>query len=166
MIHRSHLVWFSVAYFLIDNGAIINDLQYTFCLYVARLNNCKYHEKLFTHFLNMGVDLDAKFDLACKKNMVDDKDIHIQYITYILEAIVYTDSIELLQLCLKYGANIHINNYGPLHMAIRCNKLDIVKFLLDTESIVDPNFECDVTTEMIDLLDQYSSPHKLKKLIK
>lgn len=159
--HCSHSKWFAVAKFLIDSGAIINDIQYTFCLYVARLNNCKYHEELFTHFLNMGVDLDAKFDLTCKKNMADD--IHI---TYILEAIVYAGSIELLQLCLKYGANLHINNFGSLHTAIWYNKLDIVKFLLDVDSIVDPNFECNVTTEMIDLLDQYQIPHKLKKIDK
>ena len=112
----------------------------------------------------MDIDLDSKFDLTCKKNMLDGKDINIQYI---LEAVVYIGSVELLQLCLKYGANPHINNHGPLHMALRCNNLDMIKLLLDPESVIDPNFECNVTTEIIDLLGQYQiTSHKLKKIDK
>jgi hypothetical protein len=109
--------------------------------------------KLFTYLLDCHIDFNNKFD------------IHIMpFEGNILDAVISFGPIELLGQCLIYGADVYIDNDSPLKTAIKLRKLDSVKILLDSESKLDPDFECDTSPEIIDLLDQYGVIYKLKKI--
>lgn len=137
---------------LITYGAIISDPLYTFCLYLVNCKN-KFDIRLFAYLLDCGINFNNKFN------------IHVTpFNRNILDAVIYFGPIELLELCLTYGADFHIDNDSPLKTAIRFHKFNAVKILLDIGSNLDPDFECDVSLEIIDLLDQYNITHKLKKI--
>jgi hypothetical protein len=145
---------------LIKNGAVPNDPMYTFCLYIIRIRSRTFDVELFTYFLNTGINPNGKFDLKIK-----DKYVYEDNIEYILDAIVYVHKINLFKLCLEYGADPYINNHSPLKLAIKMNRLEMIKILLELGSTVDPNIDYHVDVATIDLLDQYQINHKLKKLI-
>lgn len=151
---------FSTAKFLIKHGAIPNDPFYTFCLYVANSHSCKFDEELFTYLLDLGIDLNSKFDLNIKKRYI------CQYVPveYILDVIVSLGQLELLKLCLKYGADPYINNHSPITVAVKTNSLSMIKFLLDLDSVIDCELEYIVGKPIISLLDEYQINHKLTNL--
>ena len=142
--------WSKIAKILIKYGAVINNATHTFCLYLQRSYRCKFDEELFTYFLDCGIDFNHRFDID-NQNQIE----------YILDAVVYYGSFELLVLCLKYGADPHINNCSPLKMAIKKCKFKSVKLLLDVGCILDSEFECETTDDIGDLLDQLGIVHKL-----
>lgn len=146
--------WFSVANFLIKNGATSNNMTYTFCAYANKLTDILFDEELFTYFLDNGVDPNSKFDSDIKK-----KYIHNNEIEYILDALIDFDEIKLFKLCLKYGADPYIGNHSPLKISIRQNRLDFIKLLLDMGSIVDSESEYYIEQTTIDLLDSYQINH-------
>lgn len=139
-----------IAKILIKYGAVINNATHTFCLYLQRSFTCKFDEELFIYFLDCGIDFNCRFEVENKYQ-----------IEYILDAVVYYGSFELLVLCLKYGADPHINNNSPLKIAINQYKLKSVKLLLDIGCTFDPEFECETTDDIGDLLDQLCIVHKL-----
>lgn len=151
---------FSTAKFLIKQGAIPNDPFYTFCLYVANTSVCKFDEELFTYLLDLGIDLNGKFDSNIKKRYIS-KCVPIEYI---LDVIVSLGQMELLKLCLKYGADPYINNHSPITVAVKTNSLSMIKFLLDLGSVVDCELEYIVSKSIISLLDEYQINHKLTNL--
>lgn len=158
--------WFNIAKILIKAGADICDPVQIFCLYVTRLTQCQYDEELFTYFLDASdINFNTQIDPALKKNAHTVGIKNIDLIEYVLELVVYFAPVELIKLCIRYGLDPHINNCGPLKIAIQWNKLKAVKILLDCDSTLDPNFESDVSSDMIDLLDSYHIAYKLKKLI-
>lgn len=158
-VKHSNKNWFNVTKLLIKNGAITNNIIYTFCAYICKISICGFDEELFTYFLELGIDVNSKFDMDVNKGY------EYNSIEYILDAIVYLGYIDLFKLCLKYGADPYINNHSPLKIAIKQNKLDIIKLLLDLGSVVNPELNCPVEQSTIDLLDTYQINHKLKKLI-
>jgi ankyrin repeat protein len=145
-IHMSiHDNWLQIINILIEHGAIIYDPTYIFYIYLNEFNHWK-DDRIFILSLEHGIDFNT---------MYNDK--------YILEFVaIYSD--HLLKLCLKYGADPYINNHGPLKQAINYRNISSVKILLDLNSIVDPNLDCNTNQEIIDLLDQYQITHKLKSL--
>lgn len=146
-IHMSiHDNWLQIINILIEYGAIINDPTYIFYIYLKEFNHWR-DDSLFILSLEYGIDFNTLYSNK-----------------YILEFVaIYSD--HLLKLCLKYGADPYINNHGPLALAIRYTNIDSVKILLDLNSIVDPNLDCNTNQEIIDLLDQYQISHKLKPLL-
>ena len=120
--------WFSIAKILIKAGATVIDPEYLFCLCVENLIYCPMDEELFVYLLDFGIDFNAKINYKIKNQ---------QSIEYILEFVVFQGSPELVKLCLKYGADPHINNHSPLKIASKTNKLEIIKMLLDMGSVLD-----------------------------
>lgn len=151
--------WMDITKLLIKHGAVPNDLMYTFCLYIIMIRSHRFDVELFTYFLNTGINPNNKFDLKIK-----DKYVYEDNVEYILDAIVYVDKIDLLMLCLEYGADPYINNHSPLKLAIKMNRLEFINLLLKLGSIVDPDLDYCVNIATIDLLDQYQINHKLKKI--
>lgn len=147
--------WFSMAKFLIKNGAVPDNPLYTFCAYIIKSPVCGFDEDLFTYFLDLGIDPNSKFDLEIRKNLIT------RSVEYILDVVAYLGQLDLFILCLKYGADPYINNHSPLTIAIKENRLDIIKLLLDLGSVLDSEFTYKVNSSTIDLLDQYQINHKL-----
>jgi ankyrin repeat protein len=147
--------WYTIAKILIKSGAVINDINYTFCSYIRKSRLYGFDEELFTYFLDMGVDFNRKLNPIIK---VESNDYDI---AYILEAVVYFRSVEALVSCLKYGADPHIDNDSPLKIAIDTSKFHCVKLLLDLGSVLNPDFECETTEKIVDLFDQLAITHKL-----
>lgn len=111
---------------LIRHGAILTDPLSTFCLYINNLGHCRrpFNEELFTYILDHITNLNTNFCINFSTNFYSS-----QYT--ILETIVGIDSPKLLILCLQYGADPCINNHAPLTQAIRYNRLELIKILLD-----------------------------------
>lgn len=148
---------FSISKLLISRGATSNNLTYTFCLSIIKLLVCKVDVELFTYFLDLGINLNSKFDIDAKKMFkINDA------VEYILDAIVYFGQSELFKLCLKYGTNPYINNHSPLTIAVKMNQLEIIKILLYLGSVVDLNIEYIVKKSTINLLNEYQIEHKLR----
>lgn len=148
---------FPISKLLISRGATSNNPIYTLCLSIRKLSICKFDAELFTYFLDLGIDLNSKFDIDVKKMFkINDT------VEYILDAIVYFGQTELFKLCLKYGANPHINNHTPLAIAVKMNRLEIIKILLDLGSVVDPHIEYIAKKSTINLLNEYQIDHKLR----
>lgn len=149
--------WYKIVKILIKNGAISNDVLYTFCLYIANVYDCGFDKELFTYFLNGYIDPNDKLDPNIKHTFGFDSDVE-----YILDAIVYLGSNQLFKLCLKYGADPFINNHMPLQLAIKSNNAIIIKILLDLGSVVNSELEYVVFESTINLLNQYQINHKLR----
>jgi ankyrin repeat protein len=153
--------WYTIVKILIKRGAISNNPLYTFCLYIANIYDCVFDEELFTYFLDGLINPDDKLDPNIKCTFKFDDDV-----TYILDAVVYLGSNQLFNLCLKYGADPFINNHMPLQLAIKYDNLVVIKILLDLGSVVDHELTYMVDVATINLLNQYSIPHKLQKKLK
>lgn len=158
---------FKIAKMLIKAGVSVVNPIFTLYLYIHVLPNCPMDEELFIYLLDNCIDLNSEFDpdWDIMRQGISAQEIPADILfKYILEPAVYFGSIALVKLFIKYGANPFINNHSPLKLAIMKNKIEIVKFLLDLESVVDPDFEYIVESEIIDLLNQYGVLHKLKKI--
>lgn len=116
---------------------------------IYALRVCEYDEELFKYFLDLSIDLNNKFNVDILKCIYNDN------VEYILDVVIYFGQIDLFKLCLAYGADPYINNHNPIKTAIIENELEIIKILLDMESVVDPNFKSVVDQSTIDLLEQY-----------
>lgn len=144
---------YNIIKLLIEYRTIISDPLYTFCLYLVNCSKNKFDIKLFAYLLDHGIDFNNNFNKKIT-----------QFSGNILDAVIFFGPIELLELCLTYGADFHIDNDSPLKTAIRFHKFNAVKILLDLESKLDPDFEGETTFDIIDLLYQYNITHKLKKI--
>lgn len=139
-----HTNWLQIIMILIEHGAMINDPTYLFYIYHGEFNYWN-DDYIFVILLEHGVDFNTTYNGK-----------------YILELVAIRSNV-LLKLCLKYGADPYINNHGPLKYAICYANIESVKILLDLNSTVDPNLDCNNTSqEIIDLLDQYQITHNLK----
>lgn len=135
--------WFQIAKLLIKSGAKITNPTHIFYTYLGHIIHTPIDIELFTLLLDLGID----FRYNC-----------------MFQAVVRC-GIELTKLCLQYGADIHINNYGPLRSAITWNRPDVVKLLLELGSILDPELELTIRSDMKCILDEFGINYKLKKLI-
>jgi ankyrin repeat protein len=170
-IHSYPSKHFEIANILIKAGVGVVSPILTLYLYIHVLPHCPMDEKLFVYLLDSCPDLNSEFhpELVISpttgkpRGMSGDKMPIDLIFKYILEAVIWFGPIELVKLCIKYGADPHINNYSPLKIAIMKNKIDIVKYLLDLGSRIDANFEYAVEPEIIDLLDELCILHNLKK---
>lgn len=145
--HCNHM-WFTIAKLLIRSGVIITDPIRIFCSYVKKLDELKYDEELFTLLLDVGIDF----------NIIHDS-------KYILEWIVWRNSIELLKLCIKCGADPYINNMSLLKIAISHGQIDLTKYLLELGLVIDSDFECGVISlNIINLLDEFKINHNLSRV--
>lgn len=135
-----------IARMLIKYGAMITDPLLIFCIYMQCIDKYSLEiDNLFVILLDLGIDLNVK---------------HPFYHRYVFERIIHYP--QLIKLCIEYGANPHINNYGPLEEAIRMSDTMSIKLLLDMGSVLNPDLECDVSKDVLNLLDQYQVTHKLK----
>ena len=151
---RSHPNWHQTIKFLIKSGAIINDVQYIFSICVDRTY---FDVELFNIFLDMNVDLNSKIDKKCGyDNYARDG------IEYLLEVAILWQSVDIIKLFLKHGADPSINLNGPLRTAIRAGKKDIILLLLEVGCELDPEFECAVNPDVITILEKFEiTNHKL-----
>lgn len=137
---------------LIEAGAYVPNYKPIFC---RCIKNRTINRDFLTLLLEFNIDLNSRFD---DEIIITD--------LYIFEILVDTAHLDIIKLCISYGANPQINNHSALRLAIIFNRLNVIKFLLDIGLVLDPESEYAVKSETIDLLDQYQIPHKLKKLIK
>jgi ankyrin repeat protein len=143
----SRHMWFSMATLLIRSGVIITDPTYIFCSYAKKIGELEYDEELFTLLLEFGIDF----------NVIHDS-------KYVLEWVTWQNSIELLTLCIKYGADPYINDMSLLKIAISHGRGDLTKYLLELGLVIDSNFECKFTFKcIINLLNSHNIPHNLNK---
>jgi hypothetical protein len=130
------------------NPTIINP-SYVFCVYA---NYTRYNkhiiEELFRIFLDYGIDFNFKY-----KSL------------YILEFLSCRGMYQSIKICLEYGADPYINNYGPLRQSLFGNKIKTSTALLKLGSIVDPDWCFCVKEKIINLLAKLHIAHNLKKLI-
>lgn len=155
---------FKIAMLLIKSGAISNNYSAVLCSLISPMHdisiNTVFDKELFTYLLDTHIDLNEKIDPDIE---------HVPHTEYIFELIVCSNYPELIELCLEYGANPFVNNNGPLrsaiqHYNIQDHAIVAVKILLKLGCVIDANFECETTSEIINLLDKYCMPHKLKKI--
>lgn len=144
---NSNHMWFSIAKLLIQSGAIVTDPTYIFCSYAKKIGELEYDEELFTLLLELGIDFNTQNDSK-----------------YVLEWVAWQDSIELLTLCMKYGADPYINDMSLLKIAISHGRCDLTKYLLELGLVIDHNFECKfISLHIINLLDEFGIDHNLKR---
>lgn len=138
---------FEVAEILIKNGASVPDPTYIFCLYSTHVTKFGANVSInfFTYLLDQNINLNIELNPKLKN----------RYTKYIFESIIYWGSVELVNLCLQYGADPFINNNGPLKIAIQRNKLDLVRILLKLGVWTDLELDDDVGIEMSNLLSEY-----------
>lgn len=155
---------FKIAMRLIKAGAISSNYSAVFCSLISPIEdisiNTVFDKELFTYLLDMHINFNEKID-----PYID----HMPHTEYIFELIVCSNYPELIELCLEYGADPFINNNGPLrsaihHHNIQDHAIEAVKILLKLGCVIDTDFECETTSKIIDLLDQYCISHKLKKI--
>lgn len=145
-----HSKWDTITKILLKNGAITNDVQYVF---TNTIYNGFLGEELFNMFLELGVDLNGKNDHKCTYNRL--------YGKYILELVV-SCCPKLFKVFITHGADPFINLHGPLKMAIEWNNSDVILLLLELGSELDPEFECEVEQDTIDVIEKFGiSNHKL-----
>lgn len=151
---RSHPNWHQTIKFLIKSGAIINDVQYIFSICVDRTY---FDVELFNIFFDMNVDLNSKIHQKCAyDNYARDG------IEYLLEVAILWQSVDIVKLFLKHGADPYINSNGPLRVAILAGKKDIIQLLLELGCELDPGFECAVNPDVITILEKFEiTNHKL-----
>jgi hypothetical protein len=135
---------------LIKSGINLTDPAYVCCAYLFCTELWHGNEELFTYFLNYNFDLNMPVKLK-----------HASCDLYILELAVM-HGVPLTKLCLQYGANPYINNHGPLNKAIKYNKLDTARILLDLGSKLDSDLDFAITSNMVNLLEEYQIEYKIK----
>lgn len=136
---------------LIKYGAIIDDYTHIFCRYIRYIKDNLLDMEYLTYLLDKHIDLNTIFN---------DDMYQSPHNFYIFEAIICYGPIELIKLCMEYGADPFINNHGPLRTGIIHNKLDAVKILLDMGSRANIEVGCNVDPDMINLLNRYDISFK------
>ena len=131
---------------LIKHGAITHDYHPILCRYIKSLRNKALDKEYFIHLLELGIDLNLKFNDEF----------------YIFEAVILSGSPELIKICVEYGADPCVNNCRALMLAIRSSNIKSVKILLELGlSLPILNLKGRrIVPEIIQLLDQYNVPYK------
>lgn len=139
---------------LIDKGAIINNPGVIFCTMIGKIHG-EIPDREFTipilrTLLDCGIDLNNKIEIC---------GCHI----YVIQACIYFESIELVKLCLEYGADPFVDNNTSLKCAIMFKCTDIIKLLLDLGVIFNPEWKVKTSQKIVNLLAEYQiTNHKLR----
>lgn len=138
---------------LIDKGAVINNPEIIFCSMIGKIHG-EIPDREFTipilrTLLDCGIDLNNKIEVCGS---------HI----YVIQACIYFKNIELVKLCLEYGADPFVDNNTSLKCAIMFKCVDIIKLLLDLGVIFNPEWKVNTSQEIVNLLAEYQiTNHKL-----
>lgn len=140
--------------FLIDKGAIISNPGIIFCSLIGKIDgeipNRELVVPVLRILLDQGIDFHNEIEVSGGK-------------FYILFACIYFKSIELVKLCLEYGADPFIDNHNSLKYAIAFKCTDIIKLLLDLGVIFNPGWKVQTSQKIVDLLNEYQIiDHKLR----
>ena len=67
----------------------------------------------------------------------------------------YYGDMDILKLCINYGADPLINSYSPLIMSIEKGHSECVRLLLDLGSIFNPEWSYNTNNDVINVLIDY-----------
>jgi hypothetical protein len=114
--------------FLLKKGAIITDVNTVVHNYL-QYSYEDIDEALIIHFIDLGYDLNS---LYAYQTLHNDEIIEFKSM---LEYMVCFYNSDVVKLLLKYGADVRVNNYGCIRLAIKHHMTQMISILIKENNI-------------------------------
>ena len=124
--------------FLLNHGAVITDVNIVIQEYL-RYSYEDIDEALIAHFIDLGYDLNS---LNTYTTLHNDEIIEFKSMLEYMVCFYNTDAVKLL---LKYGADISVNNYGCIRLAVKHHMTQMISILIKGNNI---------PTDILDLIEE------------